>query len=108
MCEAREKARAMVVAWREEREAAEKRARRRHKASAAERAYELEYRPLSALEAQIIQTPAEGLAGIAIKLALCKHYYFDTWSFSHDTLATACETMAKIQGVDLSAQVECW
>jgi hypothetical protein len=48
------------------------------------------------------------LAGIAIKLGLCKHYYFDTWSFSHDTLATACETMAKIQGVDLSAQVECW
>jgi hypothetical protein len=73
-----------------------------------QRAYELEYRPLSALEAQIVQTPAEGLAGIAIKLALCKHYYFDTWSFSHDTLATACETMAKIQGVDLSAQVECW
>jgi hypothetical protein len=110
--EARERANAMEDAWREERVAARKASKRRHKAAAAERAQELEHRRLKLIEEQIAETSAEGLAGVAVLMALWQHYNWDhsQWYDPEDfALSSAYAVIVKLTGgVDLAAQVERW
>jgi hypothetical protein len=101
----------MVTAWDDERSRLNRIARRRHKAAAAERAQKLEHRRLRAIEEQIAETPAEGLTGMAVQMALWQHYNWDLRRFhteSDKALASAYETVVKLRGVDLATQVERW
>jgi hypothetical protein len=93
-----------------ERERCRKAAERRYKHSAAKRADDLEHTRQLEIEQKIASTPAEGIKGIAVKLALWKHY-----SDGHDdnveeaAVASVYETVVKLAGgTDLAAQVERW
>jgi hypothetical protein len=72
---------------------------------------ELEHRRLRAIEEQIAETPAEGLTGMAVQMALWQHYNWDLRRFhteSDKALASSYETVVKLRGVDLATQVERW
>jgi hypothetical protein len=93
-----------------ERDRRRKAAQRRYKEPAAKKADNLEHGRLAAIEQKIAETPAEGLKGIAIKLALWKHY-----SGGHDNnveeaaVASVYETVVKLTGgTDLASQIERW
>ena len=63
------------------------------------------------IEEQIAETPAEGLTGMAVQMALWQHYNWDLRRFhteSDKALASAYETVVKLRGVDLATQVERW
>jgi hypothetical protein len=93
-----------------ERESCEKAPQRRYKRPAAERADNLEHRRQAEIEQTIAETPAEGLKGIAVKLALWKHYSDGHGDEVEEVaVASVYETVVNLTGgVDLAAQVERW
>jgi hypothetical protein len=92
-----------------ERERYRKAAQRRYKEPAAKRADDLECRRLTEIEQKIAETPAEGIKGIAVKLALWKHYSERSDDVEEVAVASVYETVVKLAGgTDLAAQVERW
>ena len=101
-----EKARADLM---DERERANRAAKRRCGATRAERAYDKTLDDLREIEEAIAEAPAEGLKGIAVKLALWRHYSDDHSDTVEDNaVASVYETVVKLTGIDLAAQVERW
>jgi len=92
------------------RERCKKAAQRRYKQPAAERANNLEDRRRAEIEQKIAETPAQGLKGLLVKLALWQHYHYDESDKNeHELLASAYESIVELTGgVDLAAQVERW
>jgi hypothetical protein len=93
-----------------ERESCRKVAERKHKYAAAKRGDDLAHRRLKEIEDQIAETPAAGLTGIAVKLALWRVWHYDEASDEvHDLLLSTYEAAVNLTGgVDLAAQVERW
>lgn len=93
-----------------ERERCKKAAQRRYKQPAAERADNLENRRRAEIEQKIAETPAEGLKGIAVKLALWKHYSDGHGDEAEEAaVASVYETVVSLTGgVDLAAEVKDW
>jgi len=93
-----------------ERESCSKAAKRRYGYAAAKRGDDLAHRRLKEIEDQIAETPAEGLTGIAVKLALWRAWHYDeACDEVHDLLLSTYETAVKLTGgVDYAAQVERW
>jgi hypothetical protein len=71
-----------------ERERGERAAKRRHKYAAAERGDKLAARQLSAIEDRIAETPAEGIKGVLVKLALWRFWHSGA-SDEHELLLSA-------------------
>jgi len=92
-----------------ERRDQEKVAKRKHKAAAAERAYNAACEHRWSIVEKIAETPAEGLTGLAIKLAIWRHAFDEkTNNEFHDLLHTTHDALVKLAGVDYAAQVERW
>jgi hypothetical protein len=93
-----------------ERERCKKAAQRRYKQPAAERVNNLEYRRQGEIERKIAETPAQGLKGLLVKLALWQHYNRGASDENdHELLTSAYESVVELTGgVDLAAQVERW
>jgi hypothetical protein len=93
-----------------ERERCRKAAQRRYKQPTAERANNLENRRQGEIEQKIAETPAEGLKGIAVKLALWKHYSDGHGDEVEEVaVASVYKTVVNLTGgIDLAAQVERW
>ena len=91
-----------------ERERCEKAAQRRYKQPSAEKANNLEHKRQAEIEQKIAETPAQGLKGLLVKLALWQHYHHDeSYENEHELLASAYESIVELTGgVDLAAQVK--
>ena len=96
------------VALVNEREDCNKAAKRRPGHAKAERAQRETDRCRAEIEDQIAEVPAQGLRGIAVKLALWKHYSDNTDEPGLAALDSAYETLVKLTGEDPAAQVERW
>jgi hypothetical protein len=92
-----------------ERKRAERNAKRRYGYGAAKRADDHEGDKLQEIEEAIAATPAEGLRGAMVKLALWR-FWEDAHSDVHnDSVTSAYDTLVTLTGLpDLAAQVERW
>jgi hypothetical protein len=93
-----------------ERERSNRAAKRKHKWAAADRADKLATTQLSAIQDRITETPAEGLTGILVKLAIWRFWNGgEEGGNDHDLLLSTYEAAVSLTGgVDLAAQVERW
>jgi hypothetical protein len=94
----------LLAECRDNRKAAE----RKHKWASVERAFNASHRRLREIEDQIAQTPAEGLTGVAIKLALCVGEEDFMQEPAVTLIATAYETLKRVTGTDYLAEIERW
>lgn len=83
-------------------------AERKCKWASVEREYNATFKRHRDLEDQIAETPAEGLTGIAIKLAFCLNEVDHMQEPAVTPVATAYEAIKRVVGVDYAAQMERW
>jgi hypothetical protein len=65
---------------------------------------------VAAVGEQIAKMPAEGVRGVAVKLAMRRYYNGSDKSLESEdmAIASAHATLTKLTGVDLLAPVEIW
>ena len=92
-----------------ERDKIEKAAKRKYRWAAADRADKQAHKQLSDIEDRIADTPADGLNGILVKLAVWRFWNDLDDGSEHFAVLSAYETLVKMTGgVDLAAEVERW
>jgi hypothetical protein len=92
-----------------ERDTIEKTAKRKYRWAAADRADKQANKQLSEIEDKIADTPADGLSGILVKLAVWRFWNDLDDGSEHYAVLCAYETRVEMTGgVDLAAEVERW
>ena len=112
-----EQALAMQADFQAKVQRADRNAKRRYRWAAARRADEAASDRLKEIEFDILKTPAEGIQGLGIKLAVAKHDMnlegyrsLDDAQFNPIAQAAfaAVESFAHLTGIDYAAQIERW
>jgi hypothetical protein len=108
--QAREEAAKAGEGLRSEREDRKRTAQRKYRFTSAERAHNAANRRLSEIEDAIAETPAEGMTGMAIKLAVWKVFNRgEAYENDHELIASLYDSAVNLSGgFDFAAQVRRW